>query len=66
MTKKLFSAAIVLIATSVVAYAQSKGPFGGGGNPPVNVPEITPAAGIAAIAAIGASVALIRERLKRR
>ncbi|MEL6522480.1 MAG: hypothetical protein AAFQ66_16050 [Pseudomonadota bacterium] len=64
MTKKLVSAAIVLLATSAAVYAQSKGPFGG--STPVNVPEITPAAGIAAIAAIGASVALIRERMKRR
>lgn len=55
MTKVILSAA-VLAAIAVPALAT---PSGG------PVPEIDAGAGVAALAALGASVALLRERFKR-
>jgi len=56
--KKFVLAAATLVATAGTALAQSKP-----GAPAV--PEIDALAGVAAIAVVGAAVALIRERSKR-
>lgn len=57
--KTIVLAATSLVATAGMALAQ------GGSKPPAVVPEIDALAGVAAIAVVGAAVALIRERSKR-
>ena len=53
--KTIFTAGVVLALGTVAAHAQIK---------PV-VPEIDAVSGVAALAAVGASIALLRERFKR-
>ncbi len=55
----LSTAAATLVASATGAFAT--------GTPitPIPVPEIDAAAGVAAVAALGATVAMLRERFKR-
>lgn len=65
MTKKLLTLSIAVAAVAVAsqpALANCGGPL----QPACDsVPEIDAGAGVAALAALGASVALLRERFKR-
>ncbi|QIE43591.1 VPEID-CTERM sorting domain-containing protein [Meridianimarinicoccus aquatilis] len=56
--KTLLTATAMVFVGVVAAYAQAKPPT-------PSVPEIDAAAGVAALAAVGAGVALLRERFKR-
>ncbi|MEL6316886.1 MAG: hypothetical protein AAFR16_04510 [Pseudomonadota bacterium] len=61
MTMKLMLAsAATLLVSAQTALAQSKP------GAPTVVPEIDALAGVAALAVVGATVALVRERTKRR
>lgn len=55
--KTFVTSGVFLLAGTIAAFAQSK-PGGG-------VPEIDATAGVAAVAALAAAVALLRERFKR-
>ncbi len=55
----LSTAAAALVASATGAFAVGTAPS------PLPVPEIDAAAGVAAFAALGATVAMLRERFKR-
>ena len=59
MKMQALIASVITLASTGAAFAQSKPIF------PQPVPEIDALAGVAAVAVVGAAVAIIRERSKR-